>query len=288
MADLDEAVRLGTDNAVVYHIRGKILAEMSSHEAAISDYDRAIGRNPTLGEAYYDRAIAKVALGRQAEAVNDYSQAARLNFRMEAKLDPNSRVTVPKATPVSPMSTVTPVGSKSPTVVPLVNLEGDDTWFARIKVPAANLRSGPGTEYNIIGFEIKDTLLELAGQNVDGSWLQLTSGEWLHVSLLDQIPKNLPVVEAKQPKESLSRTTPVPASPTSDIAPTFTVAPAPTATPEPPVAPAPTGTPTFAPTPTPDLYSMRSQMLALINEARAEHGLAPVRLGNNSRCAKSR
>ena len=286
LADLNEAVRLGADNAVVYHIRGKIQAEMSSHEAAIADYDRAIRQNPTLGEVYYDRGIAKDALGRQEEAMDDYSQATRLNFRIEAKTVPNSRITVSKATPAGPTPFATPAGSNSTAKGPLAKVEGDGIEFARIKVPAANLRSGPGTEYRIVSSENQNTLIEVTGQNSDGSWLQLASGEWIHVSLLDQIPGNLPRIAAEQPKDSLSKTTPVPTSPTSGNSNTTAVTPVPTATSIPvPTAtsiPVPTATSTVTPTPAPDLYSMRSQMLALINEARAEHGLAPVRLGNNA------
>jgi uncharacterized protein YraI len=49
----------------------------------------------------------------------------------------------------------------------------------------ANLRAGPGTNYGVIGGVRAGQTLEIAGQNSDGSWLQLAGGPWIAAFLVD-------------------------------------------------------------------------------------------------------
>jgi uncharacterized protein YraI len=50
----------------------------------------------------------------------------------------------------------------------------------------ANLRSGPGTGYAVIGQAAQDQSVTIAGANEDGSWLQLSTGAWIAAFLVDR------------------------------------------------------------------------------------------------------
>lgn len=98
----------------------------------------------------------------------------------------------------------------------------------------ANLRTGPGTNYALAGSVQQGQALRINGRNAAGDWVQLDSGSWIAVFLVNGVPTGLNVVEAP------ALPTPVP------IPPTATSAPAPpTATPVPaqPVAPPPPAAP---------------------------------------------
>jgi Bacterial SH3 domain len=57
----------------------------------------------------------------------------------------------------------------------------------------ANLRAGPGTEYDIMGNVDSGAALDIVGQNAAGDWLQLASGLWIAASLANNTPPGLPV-----------------------------------------------------------------------------------------------
>jgi uncharacterized protein YraI len=60
----------------------------------------------------------------------------------------------------------------------------------------ANLRSGPGQQYEIVGSAAKGQALNLAGRNTASSWYALADGSWISASLVDNAPRNLPVKPA--------------------------------------------------------------------------------------------
>lgn len=83
--------------------------------------------------------------------------------------------------------TNTPVSTEPPTntlpTQPVVNTE-------------ANLRAGPGIEYDKIRIASAGQGLELIGTNPANDWYKLVSGEWIAAFLVDNPPDGLPVVEA--------------------------------------------------------------------------------------------
>lgn len=81
----------------------------------------------------------------------------------------------------------------------------------------ANLRSGPGTGFAVVGSVAAGDELIVVGQNDDGSWLVLEDGAWIAAFLVDGLPNDVPTVT-------------------------------PTATPQPSPTPRPTATPTPQPT----------------------------------------
>jgi hypothetical protein len=51
----------------------------------------------------------------------------------------------------------------------------------------ANLRSGPGTTFSIVGRATPGQTVTLTGANADGSWQQLDSGVWIASFLVSQV-----------------------------------------------------------------------------------------------------
>jgi endonuclease YncB( thermonuclease family) len=59
----------------------------------------------------------------------------------------------------------------------------------------ANLRAGPGTEYERVGSVEPGERLDLIARNPAGDWYQLASGAWIAAFLVQGAPAGLPVVE---------------------------------------------------------------------------------------------
>lgn len=60
----------------------------------------------------------------------------------------------------------------------------------------ANLRSGPGTEFEILGGTVTGQAITIVGRNADGSWYRLDNGGWVASRLVANPPtnENVPVV----------------------------------------------------------------------------------------------
>jgi hypothetical protein len=54
----------------------------------------------------------------------------------------------------------------------------------------ANLRSGPGTDNDIVGRAAAGTNVVIVGQNEDGSWLQLEDGSWIAAFLVTPVEES--------------------------------------------------------------------------------------------------
>ena len=79
--DCDAAIRLkpgDTILAVAYNIRGKAKSAHGDNMDSIIDYDKAIQLEPNHPRFYYNRGVAKVALGRTSEAQTDFKTALKL------------------------------------------------------------------------------------------------------------------------------------------------------------------------------------------------------------------
>lgn len=60
----------------------------------------------------------------------------------------------------------------------------------------ANLRSGPGTNYPVVGATKKGDAIAITGRDSGSTWFQLSNGYWLSASLIANPPKTLGVVSA--------------------------------------------------------------------------------------------
>jgi len=72
-----------------------------------------------------------------------------------------------------PPATPMPVGTLAPAIMAGTTI-----------VEAANLRSGPGTSYDIVGRSTQGSILSIAAVSADGTWYQLTNGAWIAASLV--------------------------------------------------------------------------------------------------------
>lgn len=59
----------------------------------------------------------------------------------------------------------------------------------------ANLRSGPGTTFAVVGSVKAGQPLTLVGRNADNSWYKLKTGQWIAAFLVTGAPTTLPVVK---------------------------------------------------------------------------------------------
>lgn len=57
----------------------------------------------------------------------------------------------------------------------------------------ANLRAGPGIEFDVIGSAAVGEVLDVVAQDSTGEWLKLASGSWIFAVLVDNVPADLPV-----------------------------------------------------------------------------------------------
>jgi len=146
----------------------------------------------------------------------------------------------------SPVPTPTRRPTKTPTPTPLPD--------AVVNTRLLNLRSGPGTEYPILGNYPQGTALRVLGKEPEGKWLKVRAPDgkegWM---LADYLVVNLalakvPVVEIPPTPTPtwtpvLPTFTPTPVLPTPSPTPTL----APPTPPPPPPPPPPSPTPTLAP-----------------------------------------
>jgi uncharacterized protein YgiM (DUF1202 family) len=59
----------------------------------------------------------------------------------------------------------------------------------------ANLRSGPSTDYPVVGRAAQGQRLDVVGRNEAGDWYLLDSGAWIAAFLVNNAPTTLPEVE---------------------------------------------------------------------------------------------
>lgn len=58
---------------------------------------------------------------------------------------------------------------------------------------SANLRSGPGNQFPIVGRTVDGQLLVIVARDESGNWLQLEEGEWIATFFVHNAPEGLPV-----------------------------------------------------------------------------------------------
>lgn len=120
---------------------------------------------------------------------------------------PTATAAPPTATPESPTATATiePTVEEVRSAPILPSLLDLATAPPTATPPAAtgpvandnaNLREGPGTEYAVIGSAAAGQAIEPVGRNSSGDWLQLASGAWIAVALVNNAPGALPVTAA--------------------------------------------------------------------------------------------
>jgi N-acetylmuramoyl-L-alanine amidase len=64
---------------------------------------------------------------------------------------------------------------------------------------AANLRSGPGTTFTLVGTVQAGQMLAVVARNPTSDWLQLQSGAWIAAFLVNRVAVGLPVIGEEPP-----------------------------------------------------------------------------------------
>lgn len=155
---------------------------------------------------------------------NDDLSTVKRSTVVEVELPPTPTYT-PTLTP-TPTNTFTPTPTSTPTSTPTTTATQTFTPLAEALVVAPNglnLRSGPGTEYSIIGSLQKDDTLDVLGRTDSNEWLQVIGDNpgiegWISASPqfveINVDFETIPIVEAL----------PLP-SPTSPLADAVVIAP---------------------------------------------------------------
>ena len=121
-------------------------------------------------------------------------------------------------TSIVPTFTPTPVAPKP---VPTKNLKRMSTptpvLLQAHTNTGANLRAGPGVDYELVGVLAKNSEVQPVSLSADRLWLKLDTGTWIYAALVDDIPSGLPL-EAYLPPPPPPAATPMP--PTATPVPT--------------------------------------------------------------------
>ena len=101
-------------------------------------------------------------------------------------------------TPTAAMLVIEPFAEPSPPVDLTTTLAITVPPASEVSIPvvtvAANLRSGPSIEANVVGQIGAGAEITIAGRNSDGSWYQLDDGSWVVGFVVDDAPPALPIV----------------------------------------------------------------------------------------------
>ncbi|MBX3010212.1 MAG: SH3 domain-containing protein [Caldilineaceae bacterium] len=139
--------------------------------------------------------------------------------------DAITTATTPTATATATTPTTTTGGSI--TLVPTPAAPAAPSQLPRVTVDA-NLRSGPGTEFPIIGGTITGQELTIVARNEAASWFRLDNGGWVSAGLVANPPVTTTVPlftegeETEEPASTAAAATPAPLSTPTPV-PTATV-----------------------------------------------------------------
>lgn len=111
---------------------------------------------------------------------------------------------VPAGLPVAGATTVAPTKAAVATARPAAKASGATAN------KNANLRKGPGTNYDVGGSTKAGQALEIVGKNEAGDWYQLSSGLWIANFLVNNAPDGLSVVQTVAPQPQPAQATAVP------------------------------------------------------------------------------
>lgn len=80
MADFDNALKLSPGNQYLYYDRGNLHAQRKEYAQAIDDYSQAIKIDTNLAEAHYNKGLALIYTNRISEGIEELSKAGELGL----------------------------------------------------------------------------------------------------------------------------------------------------------------------------------------------------------------
>lgn len=163
--------------------------------------------------------------------------------------NPEASATESTATQTAESASATPTPSRTPRALITRTAEATPTETptpqpaVRVVVPSANIRTGPGTDYRILGFLYQDEVVSVLAWNGVGEnpwYVVLTPNDmvgWLAASATEPVTPPIednPLIVGGVPPAATIPVAPSP-TPTMTPVPTFTPSPTPTGTAVPPV-----------------------------------------------------
>ncbi len=152
---------------------------LSVHEEllqAVEHYDRCAAVYEAAHHAALTRRLADIAA---IERCTQELQAGYLNVKLAEEL-----LTELQAN----QDDTNGEDSFNPSALPFSAMNG----AARIVTVNANLRSGPGTSYDVVGGRQRGEIVTIIATDEGRDWVQLDGGEWMAAWLLDEAPDGLP------------------------------------------------------------------------------------------------
>jgi hypothetical protein len=149
--------------------------------------------------------IAATTFLPRIDALNEKTQASQSLVATWTPIVIERTVEVVVTATRAPTSLVVPIAdaaTQEPTPTPIPDTPAPTATpeiIVATVVREANLRTGPGTNYDIAGGVSTGTSLDIVGRNAMGDWYQLASGTWIFSQLVNNAPQSLPIVEAPPP-----------------------------------------------------------------------------------------
>lgn len=150
--------------------------------------------------------------------------ARQINETLVIVEEENPIVSVFASPTATPLPTNTPTRTNTPTPLPTATPDG---VFIEVTVPVQNVRTGPGTNYDVIGQLDRGTRGRVIGANAGFTWVVITfrgTNGWLSADLLDITgnPNTVPIIP-NPPTPTPPPATPTPITPTPPPSPDLVV-----------------------------------------------------------------
>lgn len=158
-------------------------------------------------------AMLLAACGGESEP--EPTRAIMPTFTATAALPTVSPATV--APPAIAAPTITPLpileATPIPNIVPTDTAQPAQVSQGAVTTDVANVRSGPGTDFGVVGSVAAGQSLVIVGRNAAGDWYQLSDGTWIAAFLVTGAPAEIAVVDIQMVEQPASEVinTPIPA-----------------------------------------------------------------------------
>ena len=78
-------MELKSDDAGIYYGRGLVRQESKNLDGALADYSKAVEIDPSLAQAYANRAVIETLQNKKPEAAKDFDKAFKLQPSLKAQ-----------------------------------------------------------------------------------------------------------------------------------------------------------------------------------------------------------
>lgn len=189
--------------AIANIVNPRTPASPAPGRAAVLDVSQETSATPAPAEPSPAAAIiAATATNTQVAPTATQPQASATNTpALPTATQPQAIATNTPAPPTATQPQATATNTPAPPIIGAVVGEN------------ANLRSGPGTDYAVVGGAVAGDQIAPVGRNSAGDWLQLANGAWIAAALVLNPPGDLPVTAAAPVVATTAAAAPIEAQP---------------------------------------------------------------------------